>query len=119
MYLPRISLRSIRATDYVAVMKTIDPRDKFELRRQSDELVYTFFRVTRSDQTVAYKRQDGDYWIVQRPGWGWVAWDEASQSCTGRPWNVLPHDQGDYPPEGEWVSRKGSKSYVYSLVCVT
>ncbi len=46
------------------------------------------------------------------------AWDNVGQSCVGRPWNVLPQDQGDHPPEGEWVSRKGSKSYVYSLVYV-
>ena len=96
---------------------TID-RSKFELRRQSDQLVYTFDRFVRADHTTAYKRQDGDYWIVRRSEWGWVAWDEASQSCMGRPWNVLPVDQDDYPPEGDWVSRKGAKSYVYSLLYV-
>lgn len=99
-------------------MVSIEQREKFELRRQSDELVYTFVRATRQNQTAAYKRMDGDYWITKRSEWGWVAWDDASQSCMGRPWNVLPQDQGDHPPEGEWVSRKGSKSYVYSLVYV-
>lgn len=93
-------------------------KDKVELRRQSDELVYTFVRTEQHDRTVAYKRLDGDYWIIKQPSWGWVVWDDASQSCVGRPWNVLPQDQGEYPPEGEWVSRKGSKSYVYSLVYV-
>lgn len=34
----------------------------------------------------------------------------------GRPWDVLPVDQGDVPPEGVWVSRKGAKAYVYDLV---
>jgi hypothetical protein len=35
----------------------------------------------------------------------------------GRPWHVPPQDQSpEFPPEGDWVSKKGSKSYVYSLV---
>jgi hypothetical protein len=94
-------------------------RDKFELRRQSDELVYTFVVAERPDRFPAYKRLDQDVWIVRRPDWGWVAWDDAAQSCTGLPWNVLPdNNRGDYPPEGDWVSRKGSKSYVYSLVYI-
>jgi hypothetical protein len=94
-------------------------RDSFELRRQSDGLIYRFARSQRSDGSIGYKRDDGDYWIVQKPDWGWIAWDEASQSCTGRPWNALPQEQKDFPPEGDWVSRKGSKSYVYTLVYVS
>ncbi|UGA42027.1 hypothetical protein [Bradyrhizobium quebecense] len=94
-------------------------RERFELRRQSDALVCSFARNTRPGGTVGYQRQDQDLWIERRPGWGWVAWDPASQSCTGRPWNVLPAAQGDHPPEGDWVSRKGAKSYVYSLVYVS
>ncbi|MBR0893853.1 hypothetical protein JQ616_02745 [Bradyrhizobium tropiciagri] len=94
-------------------------RERFELRRQSDTLVYSFVRKTRPDGAIGYQRQDQDFWIEHRPGWGWVAWDPVSQSCAGRPWNVLPADQGDHPPEGDWVSRKGAKSYVYSLVYVT
>jgi hypothetical protein len=90
--------------------------EKFELRRQSDNLVYTFKREQYHDGNAAYKRQDQDLWIVHRPEWGWVAWDEASNTCMGRPWNVLPHHQTDAPPEGDWVSRKGVKSYVYTLV---
>jgi predicted kinase len=91
---------------------------KFELRRQSDALVYCFDRRVREDGSIAYKRRDGDYWIVKRRELGWVAWDDATQSSTGRPWNVQPNDQSDHPPEGIWVSRKDSKSYVYSLVYV-
>lgn len=94
-------------------------RERFELRRQSDDLVYVFERRSRPDGSVGYKRSDGDHWFVFRPDWGWVAWDEASRSCQGRPWNVLPKDQeARFPPEGDWVSRKGPKSYVYSLVYV-
>lgn len=53
------------------------------------------------------------------PGLGWIAWDFPSQLVMGRPWDVLPEQQGkDAPPEGIWVSRKGPKSYVYKLVYV-
>ncbi|UFZ03029.1 hypothetical protein LQG66_27820 [Bradyrhizobium ontarionense] len=67
---------------------------RFELRRQSDDLVYGFTRMTRADGSVGFKRADGDYWNVWKPDWGWVAWNDSSQTCMGRPWHVLPRDQG-------------------------
>jgi hypothetical protein len=91
---------------------------QFELQRQIDDLVYTFVRKHVADGRFAYKRQDQDLWIVYRPDWGWVAWDEETQTCMGRPWETLPEQQGDHPPEGIWVSRKGSKSYVYRLIYI-
>ena len=91
---------------------------RFELRRQTDDLVYTFVRERLADGRAAYRRQDQDLLIVHRPDWGWIAWDEASGTCLGRPWNTLPQHQTDHPPEGDWVSRKGPKSYVYTLVYV-
>ncbi len=90
--------------------------ERFELRRQRDDLVYVFVLAPDAAGQRAYQRQDQDYWITHREDLGWVAWDEASQSVMGRPWSVQPQDQGDHPPEGIWVSRKGAKSYVYSLV---
>jgi hypothetical protein len=39
-------------------------REKFELRRRSDDLVYRFDRSRLRDGSVGYKREDGDYWIV-------------------------------------------------------
>ena len=77
--------------------------EQFELRRRSDALVYTFVRKLDLDGTTAYRRLDMDVWIRLRPDLGWVAWDEESQACTG----------------GVWVSRKGSKSYVYDLVYIS
>ena len=91
---------------------------RFELRRQSDDLVYTFTRESSPDGTPGYKRSDGDYWIVRRADYGWVAWNFDDNSVAGRPWDVLPERQMNYPPEGIWVSRKGPKSYVYWLVYV-
>ena len=92
--------------------------DRFELRRQSDRLVYTFERQARPDGMAGYKRTDGDYWIIHRSDLGWVAWDFEHQLLADRPWFVEAADQLDYPPTGEWVSKKGPKSYVYDLVYV-
>lgn len=84
----------------------------FELRRRIDDLIYRFDKVANK----GYKRSDGNFWIIKHPRFGWVAWDEHDKDVMGRPWNVPPDEQGDTPPEGEWVSRKGDKSYVYDLV---
>lgn len=93
---------------------------QFELRRQSDDLVYSFIKKDRSDGLLGFQRADRDLWIIFRDRLGWVAWDEERQTVMGRPWNVLPEDQPtDYPPEGDWVSKKGAKSYVYDLVHTT
>lgn len=89
---------------------------KFELRRRIDGLVYIFEHRIRDDGRSGFKRADGDYWIVQQPVFGWVAWDFDSETVMGRPWDVLPVDQENVPPEGVWVSRKARKSYVYDLV---
>ncbi len=94
----------------------MDNYDCFELRRLSDDLVYTFDRMTRADGTTGYKRRDGDYWIVFSSGFGWIAVGDEPGGIAGRSWTVLPKDQADHPPEGEWVSKKGVKSYVYRLV---
>lgn len=91
--------------------------DYFELRRKSDDLIYQFDRLQHADGRFGYKRRDQDLWIFFMPEWGWMAWDEETQTVSGRPWNVLPKDQQeDHPPAGEWVSKKGIKSYVYELV---
>ncbi|MFK7805737.1 MAG: hypothetical protein AB8G95_29170 [Anaerolineae bacterium] len=88
----------------------------FILNRLSDEVVYHFDRMPHPNGQTAYKRRDKDLWIVFRPYLGWVAWDDENQLVQGRPWNVAPQAQGDdHPPEGEWVSKKGVKSYVYEL----
>jgi len=92
--------------------------ERFELRRQGDELVYVFVRETDPRGAIAYRRLDLNVWIRRDATLGWIAWDKETQACTGRPWDVLPDDQGDHPPEGVWVSRKGPKSYVYKLVYV-
>ena len=93
----------------------ISEYDYFELQRLSDDLVYQFDRTPRPDGSFGYKRRDQDLWILFKADLGWVAYDEESGIVSGRPWNVLPPAQGDHPPEGDWVSKKGVKSYVYEL----
>lgn len=88
---------------------------RFELKRLSDGLTYRFRREMRTDGSIGYKREDQDLWILRWPSLGWVAIDESNGDITGRPWTVLPQEQGNAPPEGEWVSKKGTKSYVYQL----
>jgi hypothetical protein len=89
----------------------------FELKRQSDDLIYHFDRNVTSNGDVAYRRRDKDLWITYRGfDLGWVAYDEESKEVRGRPWHLLPKDQDpDHPPEGEWVSKKNERSYVYIL----
>lgn len=92
----------------------------FELARLSDDLVYIFDRLEMSDSNIGYKRRDLDLWISYQDQLGWIAYDPESQSVTGRPWDILPQQQSKtHPPEGIWVSRKGVKSYVYSLKYMT
>ena len=92
-------------------------KDRFQLKRRSDDLVYTFHRKELPDGKIGYQREDADLWISFQPGFGWGAWDD--KTLLGRPWNLSFQAQDvDYPPEGEWVSKKGAKSYVYDLVYV-
>lgn len=100
------------------MVRNVDGRRKFEMCRQSDDLVYSFVRKQDASGRNAYQRQDKDIWVSYRQEWGWVIWDDENDTCLGRPWSILPHEQGDHPPEGDWVSRKGSKSYVYTMVYV-
>lgn len=92
------------------------PCQAFELRRHHDGLVYRFDRATDSAGRSGFKREDGDHWIMRHDTLGWIAgaWD--SDDVFGRPWDQLQTQSHHAPPPGIWVSRKGSKSYVYDLV---
>ena len=90
-------------------------RNRFELRRQIDDLIYTFDRI---EGAVGYKRSDGDDWIVYHERLGGIAERQDSEEVFARPWNTPASEQENHPPEEIWVSRKGPKSYVYDLVYV-
>jgi len=91
----------------------------FELQRLTDDTVYQFTRMQRPDGSFGYKRKDKDLWIIRDSRLGWIAQLPEGNEVAGRPWGFLPHEQGNHPPEGEWVSKKGAKSYVYQLVYTT
>lgn len=49
---------------------------QFELRRKSDDLVYSFEKKDRPDGLPGFQRSDSNLWIVFVDRLGWVAWDE-------------------------------------------
>lgn len=90
-------------------------RDRFELRRRVDDVVYIF---ARAPDTAVYRRQDRPELCIElREGFGWGAWSVDGTQLQGRPWDAPYETQSDdHPPEGLWVSQKAEKSYAYDLV---
>ena len=88
---------------------------KLELRRQCDGLIYDFSAQGKLNGRTAYKRSDGDFWIAYDNAWGWCAKLPETGEIAGTSFDVPVCQQGDEPPEGCWVSRKGANSYVYEL----
>ena len=88
--------------------------DRFELYRQHEDLAYRFER----DGPHSFARvDDASMKVVWEGPWGWVARLPVSGLVAGRPWEILPAFQDPHrPPAGIWVSRKGAKSYVYTLI---
>lgn len=86
-------------------------------RRLLDNLSYQFLPV--SDASLTWKRKDSDsdsaVLLIKDAKHGWIVTDPLGTLVLGRPWDVEKEDQGDSPPMGIWVSRKGEKSYVYEM----
>jgi hypothetical protein len=61
----------------------------------------------------SYRRVDLELWCRRLPNFGWAVC-ASSGEVSRRPFDD-PGD-GDLPPEGIWVSRKGDRSYVYELI---
>jgi hypothetical protein len=90
-----------------------------EMRRYSDGAVYRFLPAPAGEDGLArYKRADKEIWMLRDPDFGWIVRDATDGSLMSRPWDVPMKDQGDAPPECDWVSRKGANSFVYRLVLV-
>lgn len=92
-------------------------RETIEMRRLSDGHVYRFVAQSEAGET-RYKRVDKDIWIRRDAAFGWIVWDAENSALMGRPWDVALRDQGDAPPECEWVSKRGANSFVYRLAFV-
>jgi hypothetical protein len=93
------------------------PTDCFEFRRRIDAVVYRFEPTAPREGRPAWKRADLDLWLAWLPVNGWCVVD-AQGTINSKPWSVELADQGGEPPEGEWLSKKADKSYVYDLVRV-
>jgi hypothetical protein len=92
-------------------------RDNFEFRRRTDAVVYRFEACAPRDGRSAWKRVDRDLWLTCVPEKGWCILD-AENIVKGLPWDVELARQGAHPPEGEWISKNGHRSYVYDLLRV-
>lgn len=115
---PTLGLR-VQARAHASILNIRNSRfSKLQLRRRSDDLIYYFVRVQRPDGSLGYLRTDKELWLEYERDLGWIARDPETKELTGRPWSDSRVEDQDieHPPEGEWVSKKGSKSYVYDLV---
>ncbi|KAF2108939.1 hypothetical protein BDV96DRAFT_652181 [Lophiotrema nucula] len=87
----------------------------FQFTRLIDNFTYTFHHTSGTEKSSVYTRSDTiDVKIIFDTKFGWSTWDAETGELTGRVWDV-PEEQGEEPTEGIWVSRKGSKSYVYEM----
>ena len=91
------------------------PTDRFEFRRRIDGVTYRFEPVDPKEGYPAWKRVDLDVWLTRTRASGWCVVD-VNGLIISRPWNVEVANQQSEPPEGEWLSKKADKSYVYDLL---
>jgi len=54
--------------------------------------------MARADGVVGLKSAAGDHWIVRMPDRGWIAWDEPSRTCMGRPGGCCPETRARRRP---------------------
>ncbi|KAJ3094959.1 hypothetical protein HK100_005968 [Physocladia obscura] len=72
-----------------------------------------------NEKSAGYKmaKRDTNILIVKHKDFGWIGTNAITAEITSRPWNVPEAEQSSlFPPEGEWVSKNGHKSYVYEVV---
>jgi hypothetical protein len=90
-------------------------QQKFELKRRIDNVIYHYIPCEPINGSPAWKRDDANLWVTKLQDFGWACIDNDNNIC-GIPWGVPPSKTSKHPPEDEWVSKKGDKSYVYDLV---
>ncbi len=81
--------------------------------RRADGLTYEFVRDGDAYGYPSYRRVDLDLWCRRLPGFGWAVCGSSGEVFS-RPFDDA--GDGDLPPEGIWVSRKGDRAYVYEMV---
>ncbi|WBQ19071.1 hypothetical protein [Sphingobium yanoikuyae] len=85
-----------------------------EFQRDIDGLIYSFNRDGERNGKPKWRRVDLNLELHWSDNWGWILTDEDGNLLSVS-WERGKDQQGNTPPDGVWVSRKGSKSYVYGL----
>ncbi|KAJ3328177.1 hypothetical protein HDU93_001586 [Gonapodya sp. JEL0774] len=93
---------------------------RFTFTRLIDGLTYHFTQTSQplsphsSSSTAGalgarYERDDGHVQVLKDLQKGWVAVEAGTGEVTGKPWEwtLASVAQTEYPPEGEWISKKG------------
>lgn len=93
----------------------MEQQPTIEFKRRIDGIVYCFNPSEPINEMPSRKRDDADLRIIYMNDFGWVCIDENKSIC-GIPWGIALNEMGKLPPEGEWVSKKSDKSYVYDLI---
>ncbi|HSD38532.1 MAG TPA: hypothetical protein VLC92_13550 [Rhodocyclaceae bacterium] len=97
-------------------IEATSPPQTFKLHRLTDELVYVFQRLQDSSGTRRFAREDRLALIIEcGESLGWLIRNPENGEITGEPWDdASRHHHAEHPAEGEWISKKGLKSYVYA-----
>lgn len=94
---------SAEPASFVFTSRSGGPAHKFEL--QSGD---------HSSKSAQYVRKDG-LTITWDDEFGWSGKDAKSGDLLALAWGVPAAKQGDSPPEGTWVTKKGDASYVHDM----
>lgn len=86
-----------------------------EFHRVFDGLIYRFQKAVAVTGELRYLREDGQVQLLRHKDYGWIVTDLTEIPLLSRHWTLLPEHQTTLPPEGDWVSQKGAKSYVYTM----
>ena len=88
---------------------------RFEFRRRLPADISYSYVPDGDPSDRVWKRVDMELWVRKIDKFGWAGVNNKAE-ILALPWALAPDEQGDYPPECIWVSRKNDKSYVYDLV---
>jgi len=83
-------------------------------KRRAEPVIYYFHFYEIMNGMPSWKREDAELWITYLRDYGWACIDK-ERTIVGIPWALANNQKNALPPEGEWISKKGSKSYVYDL----
>jgi len=89
----------------------------FEFRRRNDTTVYRYHPCESMNGFPAWKRENIELYVTKLDGFGWVCVDKTN-TIHAIAWGISVNQISALPTAGEWVSKKGDKSYVYDVVYI-